>query len=565
MGSRLIALLSGRSITGLVLRYLFVVALAPAMAFAASGGDGEVMAAMVVGTALTVSASIVLARRLVRPLESTLSAMDAVAAGQLETRLPGASIREFDRLAEGFNAMASRVQEATQRLVHQAFHDPLTGLPNRALFMAHFKDALSVSRGKGESIAVLFLDMDRFKVLNDTLGHSAGDRLLVSLSHRLLAAAGSRHVVARFGGDEFALLVRAQPAEAAAVELAEKICASMARPFSVEHHELFGSVSIGIAVSGKSDVTIADLLRRADVALYRSKADGKARYTLYEAGFDDVTVDHLDLDTALRRAVERGQLLLHYQPEVDIESGRIVGVEALLRWDHPHRGILSPADFIALAEETGEIVNIGRWVLEQSCQEGVRLNEALQGGQEPLVVAVNLSAAEFRQPGLVTFVEAILQETGLPPGLLKIEITESILMENLPVAMAVLGQLKLLGVRLAIDDFGTGYSSLSYLKQLPVDTLKIDQSFVADLGGDDRSPSIVGAIVRLGEALRLDVTAEGVETAEQLDYLRRLGCGRGQGNYFSRPVEAAAVRAMLLEPPVPVRRPVRLPGLRRSA
>ncbi|MEX2081891.1 MAG: GGDEF domain-containing phosphodiesterase, partial [Dehalococcoidia bacterium] len=335
-------------------------------------------------------------------------------------------------------------------------------------------------------------------------------------------------------------------------------------PFSVDNHELFASVSVGIAVSIPTDVTIADLLRRADVALYRSKADGKARFTLYHSGLDDVSIDRLDLDTALRRAVERGQLLLHYQPEIDLETGRVIGVEALLRWDHPHRGILSPIDFISLAEETGEIVNIGKWVLEESCRQAVILNAAAGPGAD-LVMAVNISAAEFREPDLVRRVEDILAETGLPAGNLKLEITESVLMDNLQAAMGVLGQLKLLGVRVAIDDFGTGYSSLSYLKQLPVDTLKIDQSFIADLGRDDRSPSIVGAIVRLGEGLKLEVTAEGIETAEQLDFVRRLGCGRGQGNYFSLPVDSETIVELLSHHPEPIRRPMRIPGLRRSA
>lgn len=511
---------------------------APALPF------GVALGALVV---TTVGGAIFLGSRLSRSIRQATSAMRALSEGNFEGRLALAPIRELDELSASFNAMAAKLQASTERLVHQAYHDPLTGLPNRALFMSRLSAALRGASGPPGGVAVIFVDIDRFKVLNDTLGHSVGDTLLRVLSDRLLAVAGRGTVVARLGGDEFTLLVQSHSAEAHAVEIAERICQQLSRAFSIAGHELFVTASIGISVNEAGGAAITELLRRADVALYRAKSGGRARWELYHSSLDVVSVEQLDLDTALRRAVERQQLLLHYQPEVDLATGAITGTEALLRWDHPHRGILSPADFIALAEETGEIIHIGQWVLAEACRQAVSFSERaprLPGG---LVVSVNISPSEFRLPGLAGRVAGVLRDTGLPGRQLKLELTETVLMEDVPAAIETLNALRQLGVRLAIDDFGTGYSSLSYLQCFPVDTIKIDRSFVGAIGRDHRTEAIVTAIVDLGRALSMDATAEGIEHPAQLRFLRQTGCARGQGHYFAPPLAAAAFEQLLRE------------------
>lgn len=547
MPSRLREALAGASITGLVVRALMAAALMPLFLFefmVAAPARAFVLALLTAALAIAVVALIV-TRRLIPPLAASVRGLQAIASGQLDHTLPtSTTLRELDAVAVSFNGMTSRFQDSTDRLVHQAFHDPLTGLPNRALFMTRVKQALTAANRKGAGLAVLFIDVDRFKVLNDSLGHTAGDKLLATISRRLLAAVGDRHTVARFGGDEFTILIESRGAESEALMVAEQVMSALRRPVSIEGHELFVSASVGIAVSTARDSTITDLLRKADIALYRAKAEGRARYALYHPAQDFVTVDQLDLDTALRRAIERHQLLLYYQPEVDLITTRVVGMEALLRWDHPYRGVLSPVDFISLAEETGEIVNIGQWVLEEACRQAAYLNSR-PNREADLLMSVNLSAAEFRQESIGDRIAEVLDRTGLPPSQLRLEITESVLMDNLPVTIETLNGLKSLGVQLAIDDFGTGYSSLSYLQKLPVDTLKIDQVFIGNLGHDERSYPIVTAVVALGEALGLDVTAEGIESASQLDYLRAVGCRRGQGNYFSSPIDRATLVEIL--------------------
>ncbi|MEX1104508.1 MAG: EAL domain-containing protein, partial [Dehalococcoidia bacterium] len=483
-------------------------------------------------------------RRLKAPLLAAMASIEKVAAGTLEENAPPAEIREFAELSDSFNSMTAKFRESTARLVHKAFHDPLTGLPNRALFMTRIQQALTTARHRGEHVAVLFFDIDRFKVLNDTLGHGAGDRLLVVFARRLSAMVQGNRLFARLAGDEFILLVQGRSAEAEAIAVADSILEALKRPLIVHGREMFVTCSIGIAVSDNTD-TSTELLRKADIALYRAKARGRARYSLYDPDYDENSVDKIDLDSALRRAIERRQLLLHYQPEVNLTTGDVVGMEALLRWNHPHRGILSPKDFISLAEETGEILNIGQWVLEEACSQASKLIARVGPQASDLVVSVNLSADEFRQEHLVDDVARSLKQAGLSPGNLRLEITESILMDPMSTPLETLAELRNVGVRLAIDDFGTGYSSLSYLQRLPVDTLKIDQSFVGSLGLDERTFPIIRAIVQLGEALKMEVTAEGIETIYQLEQLRAAGCPAGQGHYFSPATDEKTVQKLL--------------------
>ena len=406
-------------------------------------------------------------------------------------------------------------------------------------------------------MAVLFLDVDRFKYLNDTLGHAVGDQLLSVFSQRLVGAAEGQ-MVARLGGDEFTVLIQSTNAHATALRIAERILHSLRRPFSLSGQEMFVSSSIGIAVSTQEDRTSTELLRKADIALYRAKAEGRARHVLFSPDLDAIPAEQFDLDNALRRSVERQELLLLYQPIVDLRSGDIAGMEALLRWDHPHRGILSPAVFIAIAEETGEIIRIGQWVLEEACRKTVEFQRTRP--LYPLTVCVNISAAEFRQRDLPRRIAKVLEATALPANQLKLELTESVLIQDIPATLEMLAELRALGVGLSIDDFGTGYSSLSYLQRLPVDTLKVDQSFIARLGVDATSGPVLRAIVEMGNALKMNVVAEGIENAWQWDFLYGIGCKQGQGHLFKEPVSGAEfARLVAAHGPLVTRRKPILP------
>jgi diguanylate cyclase (GGDEF)-like protein len=403
----------------------------------------------------------------------------------------------------------------------------------------------------------MFLDVDRFKYLNDSLGHGVGDQLLSVFSQRVVGAADG-HMVARLGGDEFTVLIQSANAQAAALRIAERIMYALRRPFSLSGQEMFVTSSIGIAVSTEVDRTTTELLRKADIALYRAKAEGRSRFVLFTPDLDAIPTEQFDLDNALRRSVERHELLLHYQPLIDLRTGDIIGMEALLRWDHPHRGILSPATFISIAEETGEIIRIGQWVLEEACRRTVEFQRLRP--DYPLTVCVNISAAEFRQRDLPRRIAGVLGDTGLPARQLKLELTESVLIQDIPSTLEMLGELRDLGVGLAIDDFGTGYSSLSYLQRLPVDTLKVDQSFIARLGVDATSGPVLRAIVEMGNALKMNVVAEGIENRWQWDFLADIGCRQGQGHFFTPPVEATDFgRLLTAHNPIKVRAPRRLP------
>ena len=524
-----------------------VVVLAPAavapLAIVTFAGTG--MLALALGLAVEVACGVValavFQREVGRPLRELARVIRNAADGTFDGEAPGAAVAEVDDVAAAFNQMSGAIQESTDSLVHRAFHDPLTGLPNRALFLSGFTRALAVPQ-RDNRVAVLFLDVDRFKYLNDTLGHGVGDQLLSVFSQRLVGAAEGQ-MVARLGGDEFTVLIQSTNAQATALRIAERIMHSLHRPFSLSGHEMFVTSSIGIAVSTSADRTSTELLRKADIALYRAKGEGRSRYILFTPEFDAVPAEQFDLDNALRRSVERRELLLHYQPIVDLRSGDIAGMEALLRWDHPHRGILSPATFISIAEDTGEIVRIGQWVLEEACRRTVEFQRVRP--HYPLTVAVNISAAEFRQRDLPRRIAKVLDETGLPAKQLKLELTESFLIEDIPVTLEMLGELRELGVGLAIDDFGTGYSSLSYLQRLPVDTLKVDQSFIARLGMDATSGPVLRAIVDMGNALKMNVVAEGIENAWQWDFLYGIGCRQGQGHLFKAAVDGAEFARLL--------------------
>jgi diguanylate cyclase (GGDEF)-like protein/PAS domain S-box-containing protein len=427
-------------------------------------------------------------------------------------------------------------RRAEERLLHDAIHDSLTQLPNRALFMDRLRGAVArLKRRPGYAFAVLFLDVDRFKVINDSLGHGAGDQLLLQVSGLIAATLRDEHTLARLGGDEFAILLDDIDTKDAARRVAERIFESLKSPIRIGEQEVFASVSIGIAFSGPEYERAEDLLRDADTAMYQAKTAGKARFQIFDDSMHTRAVRVLNLENSLRRAIERSELVMHFQPIVSLAGGTLAGFESLVRWQHPERGLVSPGEFIHLAEETGLIYGIGRWTLQESC----RCLQSWGAAAAGLSVSVNLSGRQFSQPDLIEQIEAALLDSGLEARRLKLEITESVIMENPEVAVAMLSRLKALGTRVSIDDFGTGYSSLSYLLRFPADTLKIDRSFVAALGKGGKNEDIVGAIISLGRSLEMDVIAEGVETVEQRDILKALGCGYGQGYLFSRAVPPA--------------------------
>ena len=422
-------------------------------------------------------------------------------------------------------------------LRHQAFHDPLTNLPNRAMFQERLESALAVTQRSGERTAVMFIDLDRFKVINDSLGHNVGDELLIALAERLENTAPEGALVARFGGDEFTLLVPIVESQETLTALAHHILGELRGPVKLMGHNTIVTASIGISMSRDRAKNPRELIRSADIALSHAKEQGRGRYVLFDETLDKFSVDRLRLESELRQAVERDELCLHYQPEIDLPTGEIVGFEALVRWRHPTRGLVPPADFITLAEETGEIISIGKWVLREACRQAAEWRETLFVNRR-FTMAVNLSANEFLEPGLAWEVLRVLRETGLEPTALRIEITESVLLDDSAVTSEIFLELKRIGVELAIDDFGTGYSSLSYLRQLPADILKIDRSFVSDVDHDDRETAIVQAVVSVADALGMHVVAEGIEREEQARFLAEIGCESGQGFYFARPNEA---------------------------
>ncbi len=426
---------------------------------------------------------------------------------------------------------------------HRALHDALTGLPNRVLFHDRLGQALARLRRRRSLTAVLFLDLDRFKLVNDSLGHQVGDELLAAVAPRLSQVVRSSDTVARFGGDEFGILLEDITDEHDAVEMAERIAAVFTRPFVLDGSEHFVTTSIGIAVAHGGELP-EELIRDADAAMYRAKEHGRARYELFDEVMRARAFARLRVENDLRRAVDRGELALVYQPVVSLRDHSILGVEALVRWAHPERGLVSPLEFIEIAEENGLIEPIGRWVLEQACRQGVRWHQA-HPDSAPIGVSVNLSAIQVAQKTLSETVSQVLAATGIDPSALSLEITESAILTEMETVGGALGPLKALGVRLVLDDFGTGYSSLGYLTHLPLDVLKVDRSFIDGLGIDPRDTAITEAIIAMSHALSLDVVAEGVQTEVQARELERLGCFTAQGFCFSPPVPADEITKML--------------------
>ena len=435
-----------------------------------------------------------------------------------------------------------------EQLVHEALHDRLTGLPNRALFLDRLAHALPALQRRAGVLAVLFIDVDRFKVINDSLGHEAGDEVLRELARRLGAMMRPGDSVARFGGDEFVVLCEGLDDPGQAVAIADRLQAGISVPLAVRGAELVVTVSTGIAVSAACGDSPGALLRDADAAMYRAKQQGRARSVIFADAMRAEAKGRLDTETELRHALSHGQLRVYYQPIMDMQSGWMVAVEALVRWQHPTRGLVPPEEFIGVAEETGLIVPLGEWVLEESCNQLLRWRRD-HPHHARLGMAVNVSGVQIAQLDFVDRVTAVLSRTGLEGSGLELEITESVLMRDAEQAMSVLRALRALGVRLSIDDFGTGYSSLSYLRRFPVDTLKIDRSFVDGLGHDPEDAAIVQTIVSLATSLGMATVAEGVETALQYDLARSLGCIRSQGFFMSRPLPAAELARLLAELP----------------
>jgi len=428
------------------------------------------------------------------------------------------------------------------RVNHMAFHDELTSLPNRLMLSQRLDQALSRHRRGGSQLAILFLDLDRFKVINDSLGHETGDVLLRQVADRLRAHSREGDTIARMGGDEFVVLIENSGNLSDISGRAQRLVEQLSAPYLLGSNDCHVTVSIGVSVFPADGSDAPALLKAADVAMYRAKDTGRDSYQFYSAAMNVHTVERLELESDLRHALERHEFLLHYQPKVEVATGLITGVEALLRWDHPRRGLISPMDFIPLAEETGLIASIGEWVLATAC---ARTKEWQDHGFAKLDVAVNLSARQFADPMLLPKLTNIIRRSGLDPSSLELEITESLVMSHGGSAVAVLQQLKSLGVRIAIDDFGTGYSSLAYLKRFPIDTLKVDRSFIRDIPADSGDKQITRAIIAMAHSLRLRVVAEGVETADQLKFLRKERCDTVQGYYLHRPLPEAEVAAVL--------------------
>ena len=418
-----------------------------------------------------------------------------------------------------------------------AHYDPLTGLPNRTLLAQRSREAIALAQKEGSPLAVVFLDLDHFKHVNDSLGHRVGDALLVAIAERLRGVVRDKDTVCRLGGDEFILLLPGATAHGAE-RVAGKLMEASRQPYQIDHHELTMAPSMGIAVFPQDGEDFDTLTQSADVAMYRAKQGGRNTFRFFTPEMQAESARALKLENALRRALEREQFTLHYQPQVCIATGKLHGVEALLRWQHPEHGAISPSEFIPLAEDSGQILAIGDWVLRTALAQ---LRAWQQAGHAVPSVAVNLSAVQFRRPGMPEHIAQLLTQAGLPGGALELELTEGVALDDPQLARAAMAQLHALGVRIAIDDFGTGYSSLSVLKRFPISKLKIDQSFVRDLDHDPSDRALVSAIVRMAQALGIETTAEGVETQQQLDYLREQGCTQAQGYHCGRPMPAEAL------------------------
>jgi diguanylate cyclase (GGDEF)-like protein len=440
------------------------------------------------------------------------------------------------------------LDNAQQENRHRAFHDSLTDLPNRALFLDRLQQALNHSRRDHNPRAVLFIDLDNFKMINDSLGHKAGDELLKAVTRRLRACLRPGDTAARFGGDEFVVLLDDVAGVDDAVRVTERIIEVLGAPIELGGRQVFVRTSVGIALGDNSESRPDILLRNADVAMYEAKKEGKARSKVYNPSMFAQALHRLESENDLRRAIEHEELRLYYQPKVLLDTSSITGVEALVRWEHPERGLILPKEFIPLAEETGLIVPLGWWVLRETCRQAREWVEQFPAAL-PLGISVNLSVKQFQEPDLVQKLAGILRETGLEPSRLQLEITESVVMDDTEYAAGLLRGLKVLGVKLAVDDFGTGYSSLALLRRFPFDDLKIDKEFVDGLGQNDQDAAIVQLVIDLAHALEMQVIAEGVETLEQLTQLREMGCDQAQGYYFWESLPDKETAALLASSP----------------
>lgn len=448
---------------------------------------------------------------------------------EVVSRTYGSFDEDRARLERSLDVSSKEMLERTQEIKHQALHDKLTGLPNRALLLDRIGYALAKARRHHLGTAVIFIDLDNFKLINDSKGHDEGDALLRAVADRLVHAVRPGDTVARLGGDEFVVLIEELEKPGHAESIARKILTRFEKPIQLPHSEAFASGTLGIAFTLDPDMQAATLIKNADTAMYEAEAKGKACYALFDERMNDNVVDRLELETSLRKALDHHEILIHYQPLIDIRSGTVLGAEALARWQHPTRGLVGPGTFVPIAEETGVIIPIGYWVLEQACRQ-------MQDWSSDLALSVNMSGKQLQRQDVVDRVRRVLEETGFDPNRLKLEITESVLMADRADIAAKLRALKDIGITLALDDFGTGYSSLSTLRSFPIDTLKIDKAFVSRLEDEDEARAIVEAILALSKTMKLSVTGEGVETEFQRAMLQKLGCDLGQGYLFGRPM-----------------------------
>ena len=440
--------------------------------------------------------------------------------------------------SEGFHMFMKDITERKwleTRVEHQAFHDALTGLPNRAKFLDRLEHAIPRAKRRENGVAVIFMDLDNFKIINDSLGHQTGDELLIQIAGRLQQFVREEDTIARLGGDEFTVLLQDLHSVDEAIEVTERIVKGLLEPIKLSQGETVAMASIGIAYSEKGQDSAESLLRDADTAMYAAKARGKSGYAVFDQSMNALVVERMELENGLRMAMDQGELMLDYQPIVSLTSGDITGIEALLRWDHPTKGRISPDKFIPVAEDSGLIVPIGAWVLREACLSHLALIKRLPKCRD-LTLSVNLSGRQLQRADIVPQIAAIIAETGFDPSLLKLEVTESVLIRDEVESVGKLHELKTLGIKIAIDDFGTGYSSLSTLNSYPVDVVKIDRAFISRMGQEEEVDAIVGAIVLLSRVMHLEVTAEGLETREQVQYLQAFGCDSAQGFYFSKPL-----------------------------
>ena len=440
------------------------------------------------------------------------------------------------------NRLVEQLEQSKRLERHLAYHDALTKLPNRHLFHDRLQQALAQSQRSGKLTALLFLDLDGFKRINDTLGHGIGDQLLKSVAKRLKSSVRQVDTIARLGGDEFTIVLLEISHTQDAKNVARKILKVVSRPYKIDDHELFVTASIGISIYPGDGADIESLIRKADIAMYRAKGQGKNDYQLYKLSMDAKFSERLTLENSLRKAVENNELVAYYQPQVDLRTGQITGVEALVRWQHPKLGLVPPDKFIPLAEETGVILEIDKWMMKTACHQ---IKSWEKEGIANIRVAVNLSTRQFRQKNLTETVARILKDSTVQPGNLCLEITENEVMQNIETTVEILQALKKMGVFLSLDDFGTGYSSLSYLKRFPIDVLKVDRAFVSGIPSDRDDTAISTAIIVLAHSMELKVIAEGVEESEQIAFLQSLHCDEIQGFYFSRPLNAETITGML--------------------